>query len=383
MTVQANSQIVDLAKKAPRDKLEEQIQVFRDDQFVRRLLDAIPSLLAVLNSHRQIIYANRSLIDMLEVDGESSLLGQRPGDVFECVHVFDSADGCGSGELCQSCGALVAILSGEKRIEECRMTRLRESRIQAHELQVTTTPFEYAGETFTIFSIEDKSAEHRRQMLERIFFHDIMNIVGSIKGFAELLELHEQEDKEKLYLQIREAAEQVIGEVETQRVLSDAEHGRLELKREFCSATDILQRVVRLYDQHKTKVLRHLNISENSENHYLVTDQSLLMRILGNMVVNALEAISPGETVSLSCRLENKEVVFSVHNPGEIPAAVKPEIFRRTYSTKGAGRGLGTYSMRLLSHFLQGEVLFTSDAELGTTFYLRLAQNLEYGDKAE
>ena len=383
MTVQAKSQIEDLAKKTPRDKLEEQIQVFRDDQFVRRLLDAIPSLLAVLNSHRQIIYANRSLIDMLELDGESSLLGQRPGDVFDCVHVFDSADGCGSSDLCQSCGALVAILAGEKRVEECRMTRLRESRIQAHELQVTATPFVYADETFTIFSIEDKSAEHRRQMLERIFFHDIMNIVGSIKGFAELLELHEQEDKEKIYLQIREAAEQVIGEVETQRVLSDAEHGRLELKQEFCSSTDILNRVVRIYDQHKAKVLRHVRISENSENHYLLTDQSLLLRILGNMVVNALEAISSDETVTLACRLEKKDVVFSVHNPGEIPGTVKPEIFRRTYSTKGPGRGLGTYSMRLLSHFLQSEVLFTSDAERGTIFYLRLPQMREHGDDIE
>lgn len=380
MTGQENFQALTLAEKAPPTQLEKQIKVFRDDQFVRRLLDAIPSLLAVLNSHRQIIYANRSLIDMLEGDGETSLLGQRPGDVFECVHVFDSDDGCGSGDLCQSCGALVAILSGEKRIEECRMTRLRESRMQAHELQVTTTPFEYADEIFTIFSIEDKSAEHRRQMLERIFFHDIMNIVGSIKGFAELLELREQEDKEKIYLQIREAAEQVIGEVETQRVLSDAEHGRLELRQEFCSSTDVLQRVDRLYDQHKTKVMRHVSLSDNIENHYLTTDQSLLMRILGNMVVNALEAISPEETVTLSCRLEKKEVVFSVHNPGEIPVAVKPEIFRRTYSTKGPGRGLGTYSMRLLSHLLQGEVLFTSDAELGTTFYLRLPQNLKHED---
>ena len=330
------------AEKAPGKKLKRQIQVFRDDQFVRQMLDAIPSLLAVLNSHRQIIYANNSLMDMLDFDTEEALLGLRPGDVFECVHVFDSDSGCGTSEFCRSCGALSAILANEKRVEECRMTRLRDSLIQAHELEVTATPFVHAGDTFTIFSIVDKSAEHRRQMLERIFFHDIMNVVGSIKGFAELLELQEVVDKKKV-----------------------------------CSSLDMLQRVARLHERHRAAVQRHVVVDEKSEHEYLMTDQNLLLRILGNMIINALEAIPAGETVTLGCRAEKGEVIFTVHNPGEIPARIKPEIFRRTYSTKGPGRGLGTYSMRLLSSFLQGEVSFASDAHGGTVFTFRVPQNLD------
>ncbi len=334
-----------------------------------------PPCWPVLNANRQIIYANTSLIEMLEFEHEDSLLGLRPGDVFDCVHVFDADEGCGSGDYCRSCGALMAIVSREKKTEECRLTRLRESSIQAHELEVTTTPFSYEDETFTIFSVVDKSDEHRRQMLERIFFHDIMNVVGSIKGFTELLQLQGNSDPGKIYQQIHEAAEQVIGEVEAQRMLSDAEHGRLELKQELCSSQDILQRLVRLYEKHKASVLRSLEIAGAAGNHYLLTDQSLVLRILGNMVVNALEAASAGETVTLDCRLKGKEVVFSVSNPGLVPDEVRPEIFRRTYSTKGPGRGLGTYSMRLLSSLLQGEVSFACENDQ-TTFFLNLPQNL-------
>ena len=373
----ANAQVkkeITVEKAAP-EILERQIQVFRDDKFVRQMLDAIPSLLAVLNANRQIIYANTSLIEMLEFEHEDSLLGMRPGDVFDCVHVFDAEDGCGTGDYCRSCGALMAIIANEKKTEECRLTRLRESSIQAHELEVTTTPFSYENETFTIFSVVDKSDEHRRQMLERIFFHDIMNVVGSIKGFTELLEMQDSHDVDKVYRQIREAAEQVIGEVEAQRMLSDAERGRLELKQELCSSEDILQRLVRLYEKHKVSTLRGLEISGAAENHYLLTDQSLVLRILGNMVVNALEAANARQTVTLDCRLKGKEVVFSVNNPGMIPDEVRPEIFRRTYSTKGRGRGLGTYSMRLLTSFLQGEVSFVC-RDGNTTFFLRLAQKL-------
>jgi len=375
--LKADHKPVVTAEKASADKLAHQVQVFRDDRFVRQMLDAIPSLLAVLNAHRQIIYANRSLIEMLEFDEEEELLGLRPGDVFDCVHVFDAENGCGTGAFCRSCGALTAIISRDKRVAECRMTRLRDSLIQAHELEVTSTPFAFAGDTFTIFSIIDKSAEHRRQMLERIFFHDIMNVVGSIKGFAELLEHEELDDRQKVYQQIREAAEQVIGEVEAQRDLSDAEHGRLEIKQEYCASLDILQRVVRLYERHKTAAQRQIVIDAAAVNEYLVTDQNLLLRILGNMVVNALEAIAAGGTVTLNCQAKEGEILFSVHNPGVIPAAIKPEIFRRTYSTKGTGRGLGTYSMRLLSGFLRGDVAFASDDKEGTAFSFRVPQNLE------
>lgn len=360
------------AGKAEPELLDKQIRAFRDDRFVRKMLDAMPSLLAVLNAHRQIIYANTSLIEMLEAEDEDGLLGLRPGDVFDCVHVYDSDDGCGAGELCRSCGALAAIAAGERRVEVCRMTRLRESLIQAHELQVTATPFDFGDETYTIFSVEDKSADHRRQMLERIFFHDIMNVVGSIRGFSELLEMNEIQDPGKLYQQIREAAEQVISEVEAQRMLSDAEHGRLELKQEISSSLDVLQRLVRLYEKNEASKLRRIKIAETAANLYFLTDQGLLLRILGNMVMNALEAIETRQTVTLDCREKEGNVCFSVHNPGLIPQRVQPEIFRRTYSTKGPGRGLGTYSMRLLSNLLDSDVDFTSTTEHGTIFSLCL-----------
>ncbi len=44
-------------------------------------------------------------------------------------------------------------------------------------------------------------------------------------------------------------------------------------------------------------------------------------------------------------------------------------MFQRSFTTKGEGRGLGTYSMKLLSErYLNGRVEFTSSPEHGTTF---------------
>jgi sensor histidine kinase regulating citrate/malate metabolism len=86
------------------------------------------------------------------------------------------------------------------------------------------------------------------------------------------------------------------------------------------------------------------------------------------MVKNALEASRSGEPVIIGCSAADGGVEFSVHNSGAVPRDVRDRIFTRSVSTKGAGRGLGTYSIHVLSRYLKGKASFTSSEEEGTTF---------------
>ncbi|MCP4426270.1 MAG: ATP-binding protein, partial [Chloroflexi bacterium] len=52
-----------------------------------------------------------------------------------------------------------------------------------------------------------------------------------------------------------------------------------------------------------------------------------------------------------------------------MPRDVQLQVFQRSFSTKGSGRGLGTYSMKLLSErYLDGRVSFQSSLAEGTIF---------------
>ncbi len=72
-------------------------------------------------------------------------------------------------------------------------------------------------------------------------------------------------------------------------------------------------------------------------------------------------------------RFENA-AVFEVHNQAVMPEAVKLQVFRRSFSTKGGiGRGVGTYSARLLTErYLHGTLRFQSNEGEGTTFVVTL-----------
>ncbi|MPN46151.1 hypothetical protein SDC9_193734 [bioreactor metagenome] len=62
-----------------------------------------------------------------------------------------------------------------------------------------------------------------------------------------------------------------------------------------------------------------------------------------------------------------------------MPPDSQLQIFNRSFSTKGDGRGLGTYSIRLLGEkYLKGHVGFTSNKNDGTTFFIRLPK--EHGE---
>ena len=103
-----------------------------------------------------------------------------------------------------------------------------------------------------------------------------------------------------------------------------------------------------IYRRHEVAEGRYLQLEPDAADLLMDSDRTLLGRVLGNMIKNALEASRPGEAVTVGCRQVDDRVEFRVHNPAVIPTPVRLQIFQRSFSTRGLSRGLGTYSMRLL-----------------------------------
>ena len=121
---------------------------------------------------------------------------------------------------------------------------------------------------------------------------------------------------------------------------------------------------------------KEIEIDCNSEKIDFVCDELLLSRILGNMLKNALESSVQNSRIKIGCILLDNKIRFFVNNAGYIPQDIQNQIFQRSFSTKGKGRGLGTYSMKLLTErYLKGKVFFISSEKEGTTFYAEFPVN--------
>ena len=362
------------AERAAPEELERQARLFTGKDVLGLLPDKMPSVLAVLNEHRQIVFANQRLVDLLAPEQQrEGILGLRLGEALDCIHGFESRGGCGTTESCSLCGAVRAVLTGldgQGAVEECRI--LRRHNGEALELRVWTTPLTVRGERFTICSALDIGHEKRRQALEHIFLHDIYNVAYGLSWYADFLRKGTPDKVEEYADTMHRLCAELIDEIDAQRVLLRAESGELVLKPEPVASLRVLQDTIQLYRRHPSAHDRVLRLDEEAVETTVVSDKTLLMRVLCNMVKNALEACRAKETVTLGCTMSDGAVDFWVHNPGVMAREVQLQVFQRSFSTKGRGRGLGTYSIRLLTErYLKGSVSFTSTPDRGTIFTAR------------
>jgi PAS domain S-box-containing protein len=356
------------AERAAPETVRDQSEYFRSVPLLADIFNAVPSILVILNRQRQIVFANQALLG-LPGASEENVYGRRPGEVLHCVHAAENEAGCGTTEFCRTCGAVKAILSslhGEKSVKECRIIQQDGS---ALDLEVSASPLTVNGELFTIFAVRDISHEKRRQALERIFFHDILNTAGVVLGFADLIKNAELSGDRDIREQLHRAALRLASEINAQREIRAAENNELVVHPTMLNTLTLLKEIKEFYQHHEAGRDRRIEIAPDAQSVSFVSDGVLLGRVIGNMVKNALEATPPGQKVTLSCQREGEQVSFSVHNPGFMPRPVQLQLFQRSFSTKGTGRGLGTYSMKLLSErYLKGSITFETSPEEGTTF---------------
>lgn len=366
------------AGRAKVESLTADAQLVARSPLFQALIDAVDGYLAILNPQRQILAVNRNLSEALGDNPAAAISGLRLGEAVGCTHATEGPDGCGSSSHCSACGQLGATLASQKAArpvtEECLLTVNRGGKTQSMEFRVRATPIALGEIRLTVLVLNDISGEKRRAALERVFFHDILNTIGGLIGWSRRLRALGNAEPGLAPQRIVDLAAEVAREVEAQRMLMEAEDGRLELRPEEVRIQDLQARLRNIFEHHPSADKKTLEIVPVEVSATLLTDGALLMRVLTNMLKNALEAVAPGQTVRLSAELAGDRCTFRVWNPGVIRQPVALRIFQRFFSTKReSGRGLGTHAMRLLGeHYLGGRVGFDSTEEAGTTFWLRL-----------
>ncbi len=252
------------------------------------MLNSMPQIVLVLNTQRQIVFANRALLEYLDCTLDT-MLGQRPGEALDCVHSRDEEWGCGTSEFCRMCGAGQAVvqgLNGEKAVQECRITRRCSH--ESLDLRVHAAPLDFAGENWVQFVLTDISHEKRRRSLETIFFHDVLNTATAVQAAADLMARRQGGNLNGIPQQLQALTHRLIDEIVAQRELSDAENQDLQVKPERIHAARLLLELCESTSGGEGAQGRKLRIELPEAAPELVSDVTLLRRVLGNMLKNAL-----------------------------------------------------------------------------------------------
>ena len=358
------------------DELRRKSNVVAQTPWLTRTLNAMPSMAMILNGNRQIVAANEALLAVLNAS-VAAVAEKRPGEAVGCIRAQEGPDGCGTSRHCVTCGAVNAILDSQKEekkvVRECRILADSPNGITAMDLKVTASPIRIDSDSFIVVAVEDISQAKRLTVLQRTFFHDVLNIAGCIQGYARYVLKGEGASSAAVCDNLAQMADQLIGEIQAQRDLIYAELGDFQPRPMPVLVSQVFQEIRVQYQKHSVAEDRSIVLGTVWDGT-VIADRRLLARVLGNMVKNALEATASGGTVTLACTEQGDEVTFAVHNAEVMADEVQLQIFQRSFSTKERhGRGIGTYSMKLFGErYLGGKVEFTSRSPEGTTFTLTI-----------
>ncbi len=345
--------------------------------YLNDIFCSLSYIFCILNENRQIVFTNDVLLKTLSIDNISQILGQRFGEAINCRFSHDEAGGCGTTEHCRYCGAVNVMLqcqkTGLKTTSECRVRRMIDGIENFLDVEVTATPFLHENLNYIIFSLVDITDRKRRAIIEKIFFHDVLNVAAGLQGFFEIFDSIDEEEQQSFIKMGSSLCQQIIDEISTQRLLTQAEHHELTVNRQPLNSLAIIRQVANELKFLEVAKGKSIIVSDDSTDQCFESDPVLLRRVLNNMVKNALEASTSGQTVTLVVSKFDQKLKFSVHNPKFIPRNIEMQVFMRSFSTKGTQRGLGTYSMKILGEqHLKGRVDFTTSEAGGTTFFIIL-----------
>ncbi len=348
MNSQHPTRFASAARSGPAEILDS-AELLKDGLLQTEILDAVPQLILVLDENRQIVHFNQTLAGALGVEDASEVLGKRPGEVLSCLHAKDEVGGCGTASACSHCDAVRAVLTslcGHAATEECRVTLAGNA--GSMDLRIHASPLETPYGRYSFVVAQDIADEKRRQALERTFFHDLLNLSG---GLASCLELRQEEDDPSERMELDDTARllshQVVEVIQSQQTLLQMERGELEVRIGPVQPAAMIEALHTQFAYHPLTEGKRIALQVSPELPMLTTDDALAGRVLTNMLKNALEASFPGDQLEVGAAPDDDGVRFWVSNPEVMTERVQAQVFQRSFSTKGAGRGLGTYSMKL------------------------------------
>jgi signal transduction histidine kinase len=118
-----------------------------------------------------------------------------------------------------------------------------------------------------------------------------------------------------------------------------------------------------------------INLFVPIEEQYIYFDKNQIIRVLNNLINNAIQAIPEDRRGKIDISLEQKQkfTLIKIKDNGiGIPDSMKEKVFLPNFTTKNSGTGLGLAMCQQIIESANGKLYFTSVQNIGTIFFVEL-----------
>lgn len=253
-------------------------------------------------------------------------------------------------------------------------------------------------------SIDEKTQKIQRQAqkLEAILkvknqlftdiSHELRTPLSLIIGHAEILakELQPTGSHVKGLQEIQYNSQHIREMIEDILNLTRLQSNELELHADICDWPGFFTRIYHNFQVRAKEKNIDLQLQTPSlEQEVIFLDRKKVMRVINNLIGNAIKFTPKGGTVRLEIKKEERDVCVRVADTGPgISAKDLPYIFDRYYkgsNTENGGFGIGLALSKAYAELMQGSLILESTSSAGSSFLFRfpLASSPKLGQPYE
>ena len=228
-------------------------------------------------------------------------------------------------------------------------------------------------------------ADRLKSQFISLVSYELRSPLQNIIGFSEFLEspkVGPLNPKQREYLQdIHGSSRTLLSIINDILDLTTIDAGALELKLGTVRVASVIQQAAAVAEDRMQRARIKLRTEIDPAASQFAGDEHRVKQVLYNLLSNAIGFSKDGDTISIACRREANDIVFSVTDQGiGIPAEELPRVFDRFVSrsqgSRHRGAGLGLPIVKHIVELHGGSIALASVTGKGTQVTLRFPANM-------
>ena len=220
---------------------------------------------------------------------------------------------------------------------------------------------------------EDRRARLAMMQVLTNISHDLRTPLTVLKGYSELLagrmKKRDLQKVEKMAAKIEEKTDELVTVIEQYFTMSKLESGDMCVALQRIELTGVCREVMLEYYDILEKARYEVEIQVGGEPVFVCGDEAALIRILKNLIENAIKHGGDGRFLGIRLQCFSGETVIEVEDHGKGIADREQElVFDRNYTTARKGSGLGLAIARELALRMGAELQVESEPGVRTLF---------------
>src|SRR5690554_320973 len=223
----------------------------------------------------------------------------------------------------------------------------------------------------------EKLAQTQREMawreMAKQVAHEIKNPLTPMKLTVQSFERRFSPEDPKINEKMKDFCETLVQQIDTMSAVASAFSSFASMPAQENTTLDVVKTVQLALEIFNEDFIR---FESDKQEIIAIFDRSQIIRIITNLVKNAIQAIAPYEAfprVLVKVAQVDDEVLIMVSDNGSgIAPEIKEKIFEPKFTTKNSGMGLGLAMIKNMIESYGGMIYFETATDKGTTFYVRL-----------